>query len=156
MTEFIIIKGTINSGKTTTAGMVYKELLPRSAQPHYFNKRESFTNGLIICDEYGSWRDFSAELTINNKTIAIVSAGDVRAVLKKEIEYFLNKNVNVLIICLRTYNRQGSSRQMVYTDYPDYPKTEFLTPYSRDICKREEIKKDVVKLIVEKINSLVL
>lgn len=46
MAKFIIIRGTKDSGKTTTAGLVYIELLKIAETKHSFNGKDVETNSL--------------------------------------------------------------------------------------------------------------
>ena len=47
MAEIIIIRGKQNSGKTTTAGLVYKELLKYCDNKHIFNNSEVKGDNII-------------------------------------------------------------------------------------------------------------
>jgi hypothetical protein len=124
MTKFLIITGTRDSGKTTTAGMVYKKLLPCA-------KNVCLTDGdgkvLTIDDpllEDGKPKDFIAYLEVNRKKVTIVSIGDYPDYLEQQIKIYLDK-VNYFVCCLRTRDREGSTRRMLITNYSNYPKEEF-------------------------------
>ena len=152
MTKFLIITGTQNSGKTTTAGMVYKNLLPYAINVHL---AEGNGKVLPIEDplfENGIPMDFIAYMEVKGKKVAIVSMGDYPQYLKMQIEVYINK-VNYFVCCLRTYNREGSTRRMLYTVYADYPKEEFWTEYSDDKFLELKVKENVVERIKSAIMS---
>ena len=76
MAELIIIRAGQNSGKTTTIGLVYQELLKQADGEHTFNN-EIVTKDSLMFNVNGETIDFTAILTIKNKKIGIVSAGDI-------------------------------------------------------------------------------
>lgn len=152
MTKFLIITGTRDSGKTTTAGMVYKKLLPCA-------KNVCLTDGdgkvLPIEDslvENGKPKDFIAQMEKNGRKIAIVSIGDYPEYLEKLIKVYLDK-MDCFVCCLRTHNREGSTRRMLLTNYANYPMEEFWTIHSEDEAKKYVVKEGVVEKIVSIIMS---
>lgn len=153
MTKFIIITGTQNSGKTTTAGMVFHDLR------QYADGKD----GVFLTDadgkvlpvdhplvENGKPMDFIANLKVEGKKVVIVSLGDFPQYLKSQIETYLNK-VAYFVCCLRTHNREGSTRRMLFEDYADYPKEEFRTEYSVEKTQMFNVKETVVERIIETI-----
>jgi len=153
MTKFLIIAGTQDSGKTTTAGMVYKELLLDAKDVHL---TDGFGNALPIDDvlfENGKPKDFIAYMVVKDKKVVIVSIGDSPQYLKKQIENYLNE-VAYFVCCLRTQNREGSSRRMVFADYVDYLKEEFWIEYSEDETQKFAVKEKTVNQIVSVIKNV--
>ena len=150
MTKFLIITGKQNSGKTTTAGMVYHSLLPQDdvCLTDADGKVLPWDHPLI---ENGEPMDFIAYIVVQGKKVVIVSLGDYPEYLKRQIEIYLSK-VDLFVCCLRTRDREGSTRRMLYTDYADYPKEEFWTDFSDDKSQRFEVKRKVV----EKIKSTIM
>ena len=147
MTKFLIITGIQNSGKTTTAGMVYKKLLPCA-------KKIRLTDGdekvLSIDDpllENGKPKDFIAYLELKDKKVVIVSIGDYPEYLESQIKVYLDK-VNYFVCCLRTRDREGSTRRMLLTNYANYPMEEFWTVHSEDEAQKYAVKEEVVDKIV--------
>lgn len=87
--KIIMLKGPDNSGKTTTLNLVYDELVKRNAAVKF--KVELGWKG----------DDFASILNYNNKTVAIFSMGDYVDDIKRAIEYFDHKSVDILIIANR-------------------------------------------------------
>lgn len=147
MTEFLIITGTRNSGKTTTAGMVYKRLLPQAKIVMLTDAygRELPNNHPLLEDEVPI--DFIAYLEIKGKKIAIVSIGDYPQYLEQRIESYIDK-VDFFVCCLRTHNREGSARKMLLSKYANYPRKEFRTVHSEGEAQMFSIKDKVVEEIV--------
>lgn len=152
MTKFLIITGTRDSGKTTTAGMVYKKLFPCA-------KNVRLTDGdgkvLPIDDpllENGKPKDFIAYLEVNGKKVAVVSIGDYPDYLEKQIKIYLDK-VDYFVCCLRTRDREGSTRRMLLTNYANYPMEEFWTVHSEDEAQKYSVKEEIVGKIVSVIKS---
>ena len=113
MAKFIIIRGTKDSGKTTTAGLVYIELLKIAETKHSFNGKDVETNSLEYNKENGNLIDFKVILTIKSKKIGIVSAGDVANWLEKDIDNFIKENLDIIICCTRSRNVKGSGQRMI-------------------------------------------
>ena len=97
MAQFVIIRGTQNSGKTTTAWMVYQYLSPMTdhGSYHIFNARDvevrtpaSIPYLLNVREEDGR-RDFKAILTILGKKVGITSAGDFAETVEQDVDDFL-------------------------------------------------------------------
>lgn len=126
MKEFVIIAGTQNSGKTTTAWCVYQRLLPYSDATHLFiGDAEVENHGEIVykIPPYDNLPDdFKALLHIYGFTVAIISAGDIDEWLEDDIES-VYAEADFIVISLRSYNRAGSSRRMLTEKYSkDYTK----------------------------------
>lgn len=126
MKEFVIIAGTQNSGKTTTAWCVYQRLLPYSdATRILIGGAEVENHGEIVykIPPYDRLpEDFKAVLHIYGFTVAIISAGDIDDWLEDEIESVYSE-ADFIVISLRSYNRVGSSRRMLIEKYSnDYTK----------------------------------
>ena len=101
--------------------------------------------------EDGKPIDFIAEMKVKGKNVVVVSLGDYPEYLKRQIEIYLDK-VFFFVCCLRTRDREGSTRRMLYTDYASYPKEEFCTEYSDDEAQMFVVKGKVV----ERIKSIIM
>ncbi len=147
MTKFIIITGTRDSGKTTTAGMVYKKLFPCAKSVRLTDgdgKKLPIDDSLI---ENSKPKDFIAYLEVKDRIVAIVSIGDYPEYLDEQIKIYLDK-VDYFVCCLRTHNREGSTRKMLLTKYANYPMEEFWTVYSENEAQKYLVKEEVVEKIV--------
>ena len=150
MTKFIIIKGTRDSGKTTTAGMVYKKLLLCACPKEKVRLSDGDGRALPIDHallENEKPMDFIAYLEVNEKKVAIVSIGEYPDYLEKQIKIYLDE-VDYFVCCLRTRNREGSTRRMLLTNYANYPMEEFWTVHSEDEAQKYAVKEEVVDKIV--------
>lgn len=127
---FLIIRGKQNAGKSTTAALLYSELLkrPECDPNHLFKDHTSpifklvSQNSLVPLGK-GTYWDFAAILTliVGGKTIrvAIISAGDIPNDLCNEIKDVLNQGllIDFIVCCSRTINKKGSSYRMLQDNY---------------------------------------
>lgn len=151
MAKIIIIKGTMNTGKTTTASIVYSQLLSICDKIHQFNGEEVTTNSLV-CDANGNVFDFTALLTYNGKKIGIISAGDVLSSFKIQIEILIKIKVDIIICCSRSQYRTNSVYAELVDNYGKQNPIELkiFTKYSENDQEKINIKKDVVAEIIKK------
>lgn len=156
MTKFIIIRGQQNSGKTTTAGLVYTELLTIcETTKHIFNSKEVEINSLQYNKNTGALFDFTAILMVNGKNIGIISAGDLPNELETEIKNLIKIGVNFIICCSRSRNVEGSSYRMIKSNFSkeyDILK-EIWVSYSRDDKEKLKVKTKSVSEIIKLINE---
>ena len=132
--------------------MLYKSLWQQAVNVHL-----SDANGEVMpidhpLIENGKPVDFIANMEVEGKKVLIVSLGDYPEYLKRQIEIYLDQ-VDFFVCCLRTRDREGSTRRMLYTDYSTYPKEEFPTEYSENEAQRFEVKGNVVERIKSAIMS---
>lgn len=147
--ELIIIRGRQNDGKTTTATMLHNELVA-----HCSAVRLLKTNGdyLSVGNDI---RDFRSVIDIDKKRVAIISEGDVDDALKEEMErinYVFRPDI--MVVCARAYNREGSSYRMLEENYGEHFKDEnvFWTEKAEDLADALNAKRSVVNKIVKQIN----
>ena len=150
MAKLIIIRAAQNSGKTTTAGLVYKELLKYAERRHSFNGKDVDKDSLILNDK-GETLDFEAKLTINKKVVVIISAGDYVVELRAKIKISIEIDVDVIICCTRSVNRQGSAYRMILNEFATTNpiELEVFTKYSEEITLKYEVKKGIVDEIIK-------
>lgn len=151
MTKFILIRGQQNSGKTTTAGLAYSELLKICEAKHIFNSKEVEINSLQYNKDTGALFDFTAILKLNSKSIGIISAGDLAEVLENEIKKFIKLKINLIICCSRSRNVKGSSYRMLTTKFSKEHNIlkEIWVSYSPDEKDKLRIKAKSVSEITE-------
>lgn len=153
--KIIIIRGSINSGKTLTTGLLYSKLLTIATVNHVFNW-ENVSSNWLVENNSGSFYDFTSILTIGKVRVGIISAGDIAKYLKIDIETMITNNVDVLICCARSINRAGSCYRMIIDDYSEKHSIikEIWPKYSKDETKKNEIKNDAINEIFQIIKPL--
>lgn len=156
MAELIVIRAGQNSGKTTTTGLVYQELLKQAEKVHVFNNKTVSVDSLQFNDN-GDTIDFTAILTIKNKKVGIVSAGDIASDTKKIITSLIEININIIICCARSVNRQGSTYRMLLDDFSQTNNIalEIFTEYSENKDLKSEVKNEVVDKIITKVLEII-
>lgn len=155
MAKIIIIRGERNSGKTTTTGLVYSELLKISEKEHKFNNKTVTENSLVYDKKTADLFDFNAVLTVKGKTIGIVSAGDVAKDLKIQLNIFIEINIDIVICCARSRKVEGSSYKMILDDFSKQNPIlkEVWTKFSPKKEEKETIKKHTVEEVLKLINN---
>ena len=154
MAKFILIRATINSGKTTTASLVYTELLKHAEVEHMFNGEKPVSVNGLVYREDGTVEDFNAALTINGKTVCILSAGDNANDTREALDWLLRDyNFDIIICCSRSQNKAGSVYRMLIEKY--FPNHELVlettTIHDTDPDQKYSVKKKIVDEIVKKV-----
>lgn len=149
--ELIIIRGRQNDGKTTTATMLHNELVARSNAVRLLK-----TNGdyLPVGIEV---RDFRSVIDIKEKRIAIISAGDVDDILNEEMEELIYEyRPDIIVVCARAQDREGSTYRMLKENYADLIKeeNEFWTEWMDNPNDAITTKQKVVERIVTRIMNI--
>ncbi len=154
--KIIIIRGTVNSGKTTTSGLLYSELVKISETKHTFNGKE-VTENCLKFNHRNEVIDFTSVLIIGKLKVGIVSAGDVAKDLRNNIKIMISLDVDILVCCARSKNQKGSAYKMILDDFSKEHKIvkEFWTKYSNDFKQKNDIKKKTIKEIINLIKELV-
>lgn len=146
--ELIIIRGRQNDGKTTTATMLHNALVGQSTAVRLLK-----ING----DYLPVWQevfDFRSVIDIGITRVAIISAGDDDDVVAADMEALLYEyRPDVLVVCARKYNREGSTYRMLLENYGDIMKSEneFWVENIEDQAEGKEAKNNVVEKIINKI-----
>jgi hypothetical protein len=149
MAKLIVILGTQNSGKTTTAGMVYQELVKYANGAHVFNKKEDTVKDNLDYYANGSTKDFTAIIPIKTKKVGMVSEGDAPDRTRPEIEYLIKENVDVIVCCSRSVYREGSVYQMYVEEFANHRLVREIRPkYSENEKEKYEVKKEAVYEII--------
>lgn len=149
--ELIIIRGRQNDGKTTTATMLHNDIVNRGARVRLLR-----TNGNYLSVE--NWMvDFQSVLDLMKKRIVIISEGDDDDRLAELMEELTDDyRPDIVVVCARSYNREGSSYRMLTERYADImvSENEFWTEFSEDPTQMYNIKKAVINKIINRILSL--
>lgn len=149
--EIIIIRGRQNDGKTTTATMLHNELVARSNAVRLLK-----TNGNYL-PVGNDVRDFRSVIDIKENRIAIISAGDVDDVLNEEMEELIYKyRPDILVVCARAQDREGSAYRMLKDNYGNLIKeeNEFWTEWMENKTDAMDAKRVVVERIVNRIMNI--
>lgn len=160
--ELILLKGKKDSGKTTTAKMVYEDLKKEAEEePIYIELDDDLED-----NEKGD--DFKAIIKIQNKIVHIISRGDARNYFRDHIfpQYDKNTNVEILILCVRTEEQDarinGPMEDFVINWFNNIieKKTYFQMNFVKnaDDCKgiieaKKETAQEIVKYIIDEISK---
>ena len=150
-TKLIAIRGNANTGKSTVAACVNNQLVEIQRAEILFgriiplgkeNKHE------ISC--------FSSTLKLNGKKIQIISEGDIDDRLEEQMDSALLGEPDILVICLRSADREGSSLRLVKDKYTELYKDgiEVWTSFSTYESIMLQLKQAIAIIIVNKIVEL--
>lgn len=153
--QIILIRGTMNSGKTTTSGLVYSELVKISEKEHTFNGKKVTENSLQF-NKKNEVIDFTSILIIGKLKVGIISAGDIATDLKCNIEIMISLDIDILICCARSRNQKGSSYRMISDDFSKEHEIigEFWTEFSKVCEQKDSVKQTTVKKIIDLIKAI--
>lgn len=100
--------------------------------------------------------DVDAILLIGDKKVAFVSEGDIAQKLHDKLQEKKEQNPNIIIICLRSMDCDGSSLRMMVETEPELfnDQIEAWTSYSNIDDMRIPLDQAVAKVIVRKIVEL--
>jgi hypothetical protein len=152
--KIIIIRGKINSGKTTTSGLVYSELVKTAEKQHTFNGKLVTENSLKY-NVKNAVIDFTSILVVGKLKVGVISAGDIAKDLKKNIKIMISLNIDILVCSARSKNQKGSAYKMILDDFSKEHTIikELWTEYSNDSEQKNNIKMETVKEIMNLING---
>ncbi len=152
--KIIIIRGTMNSGKTRTSGLLYSELVKIAEREHTFNGKAVIENSLKY-NKKNDVLDFTSVLLIGKLKVGIISAGDIAKDLKDNIKIMISLNIDILVCCARSKNQKGSAYKMILDDFSKEYKIikELWTEYSNDPEQKNNIKKKTVQEIMNLIKE---
>lgn len=154
MADLIVLRGTIDAGKTTTCGFIYQDLLPICNQEHAFNGRTVQTDSLRFTRN-NTVIDFEAVLMLQNgKQVSIISAGD-NLDLRAKLNRHIASGSELIICCTRSQNRENSTFRMIQDEFqPTHPIIlEQWVPWTQNGNLRT-IKAPVVNAVVNFVRSL--
>ena len=150
--DIVIIKGTQNSGKTTTAACVHNELInPEGALLKLFRTAGGYLPVI------GEMRDFWSVLDLGRKRIVIISQGDDANYLQKMMEHLIwSYAPDIVVVCTRTRELEGSSLKMLNEKYGSFIRQDCIFETTRTPNPADALvaKKALAHDIVTKIKSL--
>lgn len=172
MANICVIRGKENSGKTTTCWLVYEALRKECRKEDiYLNVNPIGKMEPPFAPIQSYWcnpdypSDFRAMLTIDGWKVGIISAGDVvDDTLMYDLQYLLS-DVQYLVCCTRSQNRNGSVYQ--YLEHEVFQKGHTLwkevwiardntllgMPYEQLITGAEPYSKQIVEDILTAIRA---
>lgn len=151
--KIFIIRGKQDAGKTTTCGLLYRELLKKAdTQDHIFNGATVNKDSLSINGQTGTFNDFTATITIKKKSITIISAGDVKSELKISIALITAQlKIDILICCTRSQYRKNSTFELIEEEYRPFHEmigVKWITRMEKyNLNKKMKPVKDVYSII---------
>lgn len=150
--DIIIIKGTQNSGKTTTAACLHNELInPEGALLKLFRTAGGYMPVM------GEMRDFWSVLDLGRKRIVIISQGDDANYLEKMMEHLIwSYAPDIVVVCSRTRELEGSSLKMLNEKYGHFIRQDCIFEVVKTDNPADALnaKKTLAHDIVNKIKSL--
>lgn len=136
--QLIVIRGNANTGKSSVAVCVYNKLIDL-----YKLENSQIPLG----------KDVESILLIGNKQVAFISEGDIASNLREKLQKAKVLEPDIIIICLRSMDCEGSSLRMMIEEEPELYQThiEAWTSYSNIEDMRIPLDQAVAKVIVRKI-----
>ena len=147
-TRLIIIRGNADTGKSTVAAYVHNMLVEMYKLNNIHAQIPIGNKDLVST--------FHAILQIGGKRVSIISEGDIWNKLRQLLADAKKQEPDIIVLCLRSKNRKGSSYRMIATEESGlYAKRiEIWTSFSSDESLRLPLKKAVAEVIVNKIVEL--
>lgn len=154
-TKLIAIRGNANTGKSTVAACVHNQLVEIQLAEIISAKTKGETIPLGKDNEH-EISCFSSTLKLNDKKIHIISEGDIDDRLEEQMDSALQGEPDILVICLRSADREGSSLRLVKDKYTELYKDgiEVWTSFSTDESIMLQLKQAIAIIIVNKIVEL--
>lgn len=160
MSQYIIIRGKVNSGKTSACGMLYKELKEDATVSYLLSSNLKQKHTKLRRGRTGNIIDFVSIHVYKGKVIVIISAGDVAEKLKEALEKLSNSKtmenlvgipykVDIFIVCARSQMRKNSTLEMLHNKIPEERRQEVLTKSFDDESHQKEDRHRVVKEVFE-------
>lgn len=162
-TQFVILRGTENCGKTTLCAEIYRFLLSHADKEHLFGKPDGdyvkVTQDSIQYDNNGDVCDFKALLTVGNKKVGFFSMGDyLPDFYKISIRHLVEINVDVIVCCTRSRNRTNSTFRYIEETYAKFSKKGFWVRYAekkQDMCSvKQKQAIEISEFILNELKTL--
>lgn len=152
--DIILIRGKGDAGKTTTATMVYDQLYKVATEKHLFDHYNAPLKD-VVYNKNGEPHDFKAVLVVKGKIIVIITAGDEVQRLLINIKFIIdfvkqqfNVDIDILITCGRSINRQSSAYLKLKGLYPKSKLSEIWVSRVEEAQKILEKQKAVNEIMV--------
>ena len=155
-TQLIVIRGNANTGKSTVAACIHNQLVEIQGAEILSAKTKGRTIPLNKENE-AEISCFTSTLKVNGKKISIISEGDIDDKLEVLMDRALLEEPDILVICLRSADKPGSSLRLVkgkYTGLYDND-IEVWTSFSTDESIMLQLKQAIAIIVVNKIVELI-
>ena len=159
--QLYVIKGKENSGKTTTCWKILNLFRTQSlidsfcywktsnsSELHYEESDRTYRIGSAHAD---FTTIFTGKVNDKRKNVAIISAGDDANLLKRRIFDMLGEGVEYIVCCERSVERNGSTMEMLHSEFYENIKYENTLTESRDSSCEEIIAKEILSTLLENI-----
>ena len=152
-TKLIVIKGTENSGKTTTIWLTYLELLNRGAKVLSFSGTFGGNpwTAPIVLPAANARYDFVADLLWNDKRIVLISQGDVYAYVDAELQKVLATGPDFIVCASRSQYRTNSTWDLFVNKYTNliYDRVCFWSEYAQHSLSEVQVKRPTIEAIIK-------
>ncbi|MFP9097993.1 hypothetical protein ACLI09_02970 [Flavobacterium sp. RHBU_24] len=161
MRNILVIRGSRDGGKSTTAAYIYNELVTLCVEEHRFKnwpRNEKFITTNTSNLQYNSHNeliDFVAIFEINGKIVVIISRGDVPDDLEQDIKDLLTKhkvNFDILICCARLRNVPNSTRRKIQDIFKE--NIEDFTTAKSNTNDKKTVKIKTISEIIRRVKEI--
>lgn len=155
-TQLIVIRGNANTGKSTVAACIHNQLVEIRGAEIITSKAKGRTIPLNKENE-AEISCFTSTLKLNGKKISIISEGDIDDKLEALMDRALLEEPDILIICLRSADKPGSSLRLVKGKYTELYNNdiEVWTSFSTDEDIMLQLKQAIAIIVANKIVELI-
>ena len=145
MKTIIALRGDANTGKSTTIGMIYEELVDKGY--NIIQERRTYRNKPS--------HDFIAILKFNKIKIGITTYGDVPKVITAKIKVLVKAKCEVIICaCHKTERGYGDYNHSI-TQFKDYKHMFFGKTINNVASTQNKTNQEQAKEIIEIVEILV-
>ncbi len=151
-TKFIVIKDKADRGKTTTAWMVFLELIRLGAKVTYFI--DTYTRERIYpvnLPDKENRNDFIAKLEWREKSIVIISFGDIEKHVDDTLQEILPTEPDFIICAATIRDRARTTWHLFKEKYTnlEYERVCFWSEHAIHELDEERVKRSTVEAITK-------
>jgi len=152
--KLLIIRGTVDAGKTTTCALLHNELVTNCGAEiiHLEVILGGYYGNVIPIPDDGNAVDFYSVLKVKNTVVSIISPGDDAQVLKEDMNNYISKyHPEIMIVCARARDVKGSSIRMIKEYFPSLYNlnNEIWTTHSENSSDKIKVKEPVICKLFE-------
>lgn len=156
--KLYVIQGKENAGKTSACWQILNQFKEQIEYVEYWELRTSNAqyneDRHVYVNNKGQACDFVIIIRkkVTHEKIAIISAGDEAAQLKKDIFFMVSRDVATIICCSRTVNRNGSTMQMINHYFSKHISWHQELAFSNDIILKQKFEKEIANQLYQQIH----